>query len=131
MAENSASLSSADKRGQHTSQLSHRYRDSYRVATWVVGFGRFCKFLGLLLGGLALIAGISMMGAPSAGLGVQWEAVTGLFIIAAGLVSAIFFFILGVLVSSIGQMQRAMLDIAINSSPLINDDDRAEIMGIG
>ena len=52
--------------------------------------------------------------------------VGGLFFAAA--VWFALFFVLGVLVSAQGQILRATLDSAVNSSPFLTNDQRASIM---
>ena len=42
----------------------------------------------------------------------------------------ILLFVLGTLVAAQGQILKAALDSAVNSSPFLNDPDRAEIMSL-
>jgi hypothetical protein len=107
-----------------------RYQDAYRVAGTIVAVGRIIKGIGLALATVILLVFVSIGGGlPSQG------GATSLLPLWAGVVVAgmtgLFFWLLGVLVSSQGQVILASLDGAVNSSPFLSDDQRADAMSIG
>jgi hypothetical protein len=110
-------------------RVMNRYADAYRVARTVVLIGNLIKIVGVLLGlflGIALFA----LFASQARFNEQLQ-VVGFFIalLFGGGVLA-FFFVLGVIVSSHGQMSRAALDGAVNGSPFLTNEQRAEVMSL-
>jgi hypothetical protein len=105
-----------------------RYRDGYRIARTAVVLGRLIQVLGVLLGLLIVVGALAAMGAlrqePRGGI---VELLLGLFLGggAFGL-----FFVLGVILSSLGQLKKAALDSAVNSSPFLTNEERAEVMSL-
>lgn len=93
----------------------NRYLDAYRVANLTVWFGNAIKIAGAVMGILVFFALADTLRSPRAG-------------IAFGLIVAGIAFCFGVLVAAQGQLLRATLDTAINSSPFLNDDQRLRIM---
>lgn len=105
-----------------------RYRDGYRAARTNVLLGILIRVLGALLG-LAVLVILSVLGSSSGdGSGVGLEGLgLGLFF---GFTTFAVFFVLGVLVSSLGQLRSAALDAAVNSSPFLTNEERAEVMSL-
>jgi hypothetical protein len=91
--------------------LELRYQDAYRIADGAITLGNIIKLVGLVLGGLILLVGVigaSGFGGATVFLGSLIFAV----VVAGG------GFIAGVFLSAQGQMIRATLDIAVNTSSL-------------
>jgi hypothetical protein len=112
-------------------KLSVRYQDAYRHASVLVGLGTTIKLVGLVVGGLIVFGGVSLSGGsgfsrPFGGLDQPTVIASIVF---AGIVAGLFF-VVGVLVSSQGQVLRATLDSAVNNSPLLSNPDRIAIMGL-
>lgn len=105
-----------------------RYRDGYRAARMTVVLGIVIRVLGALLG-LAVMLILSVLGSSSGeGSRVGFEGLgLGLFF---GFTIFAVFFVLGVLVSSLGQLRKASLDAAVNSSPFLTNEERAEVMSL-
>ena len=97
-----------------------RYQDAYRVAKALNGFGQMCKFIGIVVGGLILIVIV----APTANntgssMPVQLGGTLSLIGITFGGLIAFSGWMVGVLISAQGQILKATLDSAINSSPFL------------
>lgn len=105
-----------------------RYMDGYRAARTTVLIGTLIKVAGALLG-LAVTVVLSVLGSSSGeGSTVGFEGLgLGLFL---GVSTFAVFFALGVLVSSLGQLRNAALDAAVNSSPFLTNEERAEVMSL-
>jgi hypothetical protein len=105
-----------------------RYRDGYRIARTAVVLGRLIQVLGVLLGLLIVVGAFAAMGAlrqePRGGI---VELLLGLFL---GGGAFALFFVLGVILSSLGQLKKAALDSAVNSSPFLTNEERAEVMSL-
>ena len=81
--------------------------------------------LGLLVGA-GLFALVATQGRAFGGAGA-----VGFFAgLLVGGVTFAFFFVLGVAVSAQGQLTRATLDSAVNSSPFLTNEERAEAMSL-
>jgi hypothetical protein len=120
-----------------TPSLAKRYIDAYRVAQFQNGIGQTIKILSAVVGGIitaisllvllvSLVPQQSMFGASSNPIGMAFGffgALTGVTIVGVG-------FVLGVLVSSQGQILKATLDGTVNSSPFLSDNERVQIMGL-
>lgn len=115
-----------------------RYRDGYRVARAINGYGAVIKAIGFLIGVVICLAGFivgggiveqsnrSMFGGPGAGVGIA----VGFVFVAFGVVVGVVFWIIGVLYMAQAQKLKASLDGAVNSSPFLADLDRAEMMSL-
>jgi hypothetical protein len=101
------------------SPVVNRYRDAYRVGAALVGFGNAIKIAGAILAGIIVIGSLSELNGLVAAAGVFLS-------VAAGLL----FWICGVLVAAQGQVLRATLDNAVNSSHFLTDPERADAMGL-
>ena len=88
-----------------------RYQDAYRIAEGAIALGKIVKVVALLLVGLILLIGL--IGASGFG---------GATVFLGSLICAVVVagggFIAGVFISAQGQMIRATLDIAVNTSSL-------------
>jgi hypothetical protein len=106
-----------------------RYSDAYRVARATVLIGTLIKVFGVLLGllvGGGLFALVATQGRLFGGTGAVGF-VAGLLL---GGGTFAFFFVLGVVISAQGQLIKATLDGAVNSSPFLTNEERAEAMSL-
>lgn len=102
------------------SSLATRYTDAYLVARTINGLGEGIKIAGFALGGLIVLAGF----AAASKIGGAF----GFGAILLGAVVALPIYVLGVLVSAQGQILKATLDTAVNSSPLLSHDEVRQIL---
>lgn len=101
---------------------TNRYRDAYLVAKATGAIGLVIKNLGLALGALIVIVALAIAASD----GAQF-ALIGIF---AGIAVAIPVYILGILVSAQAQILKATLDTAVNTSPLLSNEDKAWIISL-
>lgn len=101
------------------SGIMARYKDAYRIARAVTGFGDTVKVLAFVLGVIVAVIGVAA--------GSIYFVVGG---IALGVVIGLPIFILGILVSAQGQILKATLDSAVNSSPLLTKDEIRQILSL-
>lgn len=119
--------------------IKRRYRDGYRVANTVTIFGALLKAFSLIAGIIIGLLGFGLGGgienaarqnsfgiANASGPALAIVVIFGIF----GFLVAVVGWILGVIVSANGQMLKANLDGAVNTSPFLADLDRAEIMSL-
>ncbi|MFZ0310810.1 MAG: hypothetical protein WAL89_21750 [Candidatus Sulfotelmatobacter sp.] len=119
------------------SSISGRYADAYFKANLQNGLGTTIKTLSLVIGGLiagfALLYALSqlvpqqgMFGATANPIG----AALGFFAAIVGAAMAGIGWIFGALISSQGQLLKATLDSAVNTSPFLDDSERARMMSL-
>jgi len=100
--------------------VKRRYRDAYILANVVAGVGDGIKVLGIVAAVVICLAGV--LAANTLG---------SIALVACG-ISGVFtgamIYIFGVLIAAQGQMQRAMLDVAVNTSPTLNVNDKQELI---
>jgi hypothetical protein len=104
-------------------RYSRSYSDAYRVAGAIIAFGLTVKVVGALVATIVALLGFAS-GDGFLGVG---GVIVGLLL--AGIVGLLFW-IAGVFVTAQGQLLRAGLDTAVNSSPFLDNVKRAEIMGV-
>ncbi len=120
-----------------TLELTKRYVDAYRVANFQAGLGATIKNASLGIGGIILLLSLSyaatsatpqpgFFGPSANSIGVA----LGLFGAMIGFVIGGIGFILGILISSEGQILKATLDSAVNSSPFLDNTQRIGIMSL-
>jgi len=114
-----------------------RYVDAYKVARFQDSLGRWIKIGSLIVGGVIILLGIFYGGSsPDTQNGGFFgpdktvEHIMRGFTVAVGLVLGAIGFLLGVLVSSGGQITKAALDAAVNTSPFLDNDERARMMSL-
>src|SRR4051812_13420696 len=118
-------------------KLRKRYQDAYRVASHLVIIGTLVKIAGGILCGLLLLATVPgsfeisrqpetnpFSSNPSMG------AALGLGGFVLALAVAAVCFLIGTHISAQGQILRAALDSAVNSSPFLSDVEKAEAAGL-
>jgi hypothetical protein len=122
-----------EKSGTDSSEVSSiksRYRDGYIVARFTTGVGTTIKAIGLILAVIIAI-GIFSIGASSPQFGMRRDPTPGAIVgvVLGGMVFT-FFYVIGILVSAQGQILKASLDSAVNSSPFLTNEHRAKIMSL-
>ena len=103
-------------------KASDRYTDAYVVANAIIATGKIVKVIGVVLavaGALVAIVGYSSNPIPF------W-----IFPLLLGFVVGLGLWIAGVFITAQGQLLRALLDTAVNTSPLFSNSDKERIMGI-
>jgi hypothetical protein len=77
----------------------------------------------MVLGALVVAAGVlALRDGGALGMSLALGSVIG------GGAVALVFFVAGVIIAALGQLLLAILDTAVNSSPILTDDQRARIM---
>lgn len=104
--------------------LERRYSDAYATARVVDGFGGTVKAVGFAFAALGLLVGFLLGSQGTAGFILAVAAAA----VAIGI--AILIYIFGTLISAQGQILKATLDTAVNSSPLLPDQSRIRIMSL-
>lgn len=104
----------------HVDGMMRRYRDAYVVADAVVGIGGAIKIVGVVVA-----AAISILAFLASGtVGPVVAVVCAGFGLIGGAVICVF----GVLIAAQGQMQYAILDVAVNTSPIIPAESKAGLI---
>jgi len=101
-----------------------RYQDAYLVARATTGIGAVVKFVGIGLGVLVWLVMV-ILGSQANRTG---EAFLGGLVF--GAVVAIPLYVLGVLVSALGEVLKATLDTAMHGSPFVKKEDMARVMSL-
>ena len=116
--------------------LKSRYTDAYRKAHTIIKLGSVIKMLGLVLATLialgAIVSGLKTSGSPGSFGAAQQASAESWVMVGIGVAVAagvgLLFFILGTFVCAQGQMLLASLDSAVNSSPLLDNASKANIL---
>lgn len=101
-----------------------RYTDAYLVARTTTVIGEVIKVGGILVAAL-IVAGSWFMDSK---IGAGFVGYAGSIL---GAAVALVFYVLGVLVVAQGQILRATLDTAVNSSTQISKEDVARVLSLG
>jgi len=117
MAPPDPSLTHQAKSGKHP--IISRYSDAYVIARSVSAFGATVKFLALVLG-----VGISILGFSSG------SKELGIGAIGLGVIAGLAIYVLGTIVAAQGQILKATLDTAVNSSQFLTKDEMRKIMSL-
>ena len=105
------------------SALMRRYRDAYLVAKVTDGFGGMIKGIGIVIAVLLALVSLMLMGKDA-------SFALGVVMLMSGIIAGVWIYIAGVLVSTQGQILKASLDGAVNSSPFLADEHKAKIMSL-
>ena len=110
------------------SPLSSRYRDAYSVAAGTVRFGKLVKLYSLILAGVVTVATLyySVSYFQYIGFYCSWfSLLPGLFV---AVITVAIGYISGTFIAAQGQFMSAVLDTAVNTSPHLQDSEKASIM---
>lgn len=107
-------------KGSRSKVMSGRYTDAYYIADATVAWGSTAKSMGIIVG--ILIAALGLFMSDRFGIGAVFP-----FLISAVSVWATFY-MFGVLITALGQMLKAILDTAVNTSPLLTNAQKSEIV---
>src|SRR2546422_11685371 len=106
--------------GDASTAVHNRYRDAYTVAASIAGLGSLVKTLGIVAGVVVALLGLASAGSFGAGAFVVF------LILAVGVGGM--FFMFGVMVAAQGQVLLAVLDTAVNTSPLLSVEQKGEVI---
>ncbi len=107
-------------------RLMSRYGDAYAVARVTVGFGDAIKLISMVLAGVIALLIFIAAGQTEGGLSFAMFLMGIVFAAFVG----VLFYLFGVIVSAQGQILKASLDGAVNSSPFLTNEHRAKIMSL-
>jgi ribosomal protein L40E len=103
--------------------LSSRYGNAYFVANSIISTGKMIKELGILL---AILIGMASV--------IGWVKTQTTVIVILGVAAAfslgLFLIAIGTIFVAQGQTLLALLDSAVNTSPLIDNQQKAKIIGV-
>ena len=114
---------SANESSDIQQPLRRRYTDAYRIARAITAVGETVKVIAFVIGG-----GIALFGLVAGSKSEHYEAAVGGIIL--GAIVAIPIWVLGILVAALGQILKATLDTAVNTSPLLTKDEMRQIMSL-
>jgi len=100
-----------------------RYSDAYTVAHTITGLGSTIKGIGVIIGLVIALMGFHVADSTQSG----QLALEGLIL---GVIVCIPIYILGILVSTLGQILKATIDTAVHTSPMLTKDDMKKIMSL-
>lgn len=106
----------------YVNSLKTRYKDAYSVAAAMATSGSITKVVGMVLGLVILTVAVII--------GQSTDALITVFGLVLALALGGVIFILGVVTAAIGQLLKASLDSAVNTSPFLSLEARAEIMSL-
>ncbi len=101
-----------------------RYADAYIVARTIDAFGLTIKGVGVAIGVLLALVSLFMVATGGGSIAFLLAAMT-----IAGAITIVLV-LLGTLASAQGQVLKASLDTAVNTSRFLSDRDRAQIMSL-
>lgn len=107
-----------------------RYQDAYLVARVTTGFGSSIKAIGIALAVGIFLVGLVVGGTMARMYGSEAQAVFGILGTVFAAVIGATFYLLGILVSAQGQILKASLDGAVNSSPFLTNEQKAQTMSL-
>jgi hypothetical protein len=106
--------------------LSRRYNDAYAAVAALVKVGQVTRTLGQIIMGIGLVLGAlaayKSFGADKAGLSSLF--IGGTIILIGGIA----LYVWGVLITTVTQVFQTIIDIAINSSPLMTTEEKTSIL---
>jgi hypothetical protein len=108
--------------------IASRYVNGYKSSSSLVSLGDIVKIIGYVLGGLVVLGGFialivaAIHDSPGSGIGIFLLCLLYAVLIVFGT------FVYGSVIAAIGHLVSAAQDVAVNTSPLIGDDERASIL---
>jgi hypothetical protein len=104
-------------------KASARYACAYSVARTITAVGWFIKVLGVVISiGIMSIGLLAQIDSP------RGNTLIGCFVF--GMVVGVPIFILGILISAVGQLMLAVMDTSVHTSPFLTVDQKATVMSL-
>ncbi len=129
-AESSVNTVSETKTVISDNQVVRRYQDSYTVARTANAFGSLTKTIGLVSAGIIGVIGLLMMLFTATYWGAGAGFVMFLFTLTFAAIVGAIFYIFGIALSALGQNLMATLDTAVNGSPFMTQEQKAQAMNL-
>jgi hypothetical protein len=106
-----------------------RYKNAYLVAGTITFVGGSIKGISIILAGVIAVSSIlkSQQLGQDSGQDASFLMYAGL---GFALVTGVIGYILGILVCAVGEIHKATLDSAVNTSPFLSDNQKAEAMSL-
>ncbi len=105
-----------------TNRATTRCKDAYLVARAVTAIGKSVKYMGVVLGLIVIAAGYYIGTQMAGGLIDSVGGTVGV------VVNAIPLYLLGILISSQGQVLKGSLDVAVHTSPFLGMKQEARVV---
>ncbi len=118
------------KAAASNNQAVRRYQDAYTVAKTANAFGSFTKTIGIIGAGIIGVIGLLMMLFTATYWGAGAGFVMFLFTLTFAAIVGAIFYIMGIMLSASGQNLMAALDTAVNSSPFMTLEQKAQAMNL-
>lgn len=106
-----------------------RYKNGYRLASFTSTAGTVIKILAAIVA-VVVVSLEFYIAQQLLGSNPQTDTIIALFVLVSGISTFGLFFILGVIVSALGQQLKAGLDTAVNSSPFLDIPAKARAMSL-
>ena len=119
----------ANVQDRRMNSVIKRYWDGYVRARFIIIVSRVIKVISIILGITSILFALSF---PMQKHFTKLDASDYSFLIISGilLILNIILYCIGIFVAALGQMFLASLDSAVNGSPFLTDDARAQIMSL-
>jgi len=108
-------------------KVVRRYTDAYRLGRTIVWVGSLVKIVGIVAGLLIGLISAGLAGQMGGRSSASGALILGVIV---GGCAWFVFWVIGVLVSAQGQILKANIDEAVNTSPFLVDDQRVRIMSL-
>lgn len=105
--------------------VQSRYADIYKVADSLVTYGKFLKMVAFV--GFLLFEGF---GVYQLGLGEWSEYHQAAVYLILGIIWGVSVVLVGILAAALGQLIRCVVDTAVNTTPIINVEGKATVLGL-
>jgi uncharacterized YccA/Bax inhibitor family protein len=110
----------------NSASVQVRYVNAYRAATITITFGIIVQIVGAAAAALALLVSLGVVAQNQSTGSLALGAFSGLTGIVIGIALGLF----GTFIRAQGELLRATLDTAVNSSPFLTTDQKGEAMGL-
>ena len=107
--------------------LWNRYSAAYRVSDGIVSLGKLVKIISVLIGLVFIISPFILRNEVPSLLATEQMGTASIIIGVSAIGSG---WVWGLLVEAFGQMIRATIDIAVNTSPLMDTGSKAQFLGL-
>ena len=125
----SAAIPETPQRPQREQKLLRRYGDAYLHANTIVTIGNTIKVIGIVLAALIGLVTLLLLATMSQAKASDEMGLVFIGFGVAGIVGMVCY-ALGTLAAALGQLLQAHLDSAVNSSPFLSNELKAEVMSV-
>jgi len=109
-------------------KLFERYRDGYLASNWIGRLGKAIELIGFSFASVFFFGAYLVMHVHLNEAVAPWKNYAAFALVVLGAAITLVSYLIGTLISGMGQAVRAVVDTAVNTSPFLSTEQKGHVM---